>query len=57
MNSIHTKLMVLPDNTVVYSGHDPVTTIGTEPNWNPFLRGWYFPFIVGNQQLQLGQIG
>jgi glyoxylase-like metal-dependent hydrolase (beta-lactamase superfamily II) len=38
MNSIHTKLMVLPDSTIVYPGHGPQTTIGTERNWNPFLR-------------------
>lgn len=39
MNSIHTKLMVLPDNTIVYPGHGPSTTIGTERRGNPFLRG------------------
>ena len=39
MNSIHTKLMILPDKTVVYPGHGPATTIGTEREWNPFLRG------------------
>jgi glyoxylase-like metal-dependent hydrolase (beta-lactamase superfamily II) len=39
MNSIHTKLMILPDNTVVYPGHGPETTIGTERRGNPFLRG------------------
>ena len=39
MDSIHTKLMVLPDTTVVYPGHGPQTTIGTEREWNPFLRG------------------
>ena len=38
MNSIHTKLMVLPDNTIVYPGHGPETTISTERQWNPFLR-------------------
>ncbi|GAH28002.1 unnamed protein product [marine sediment metagenome] len=38
MNSIHTKLMVLPDNTVVYPGHGPETTIGTERRDNPFLH-------------------
>ncbi len=43
MNSIHTKLMVLPDSTVVYPGHGPETTIGNERQWNPFLRG-QFPF-------------
>lgn len=37
MNNIHTKLMVLPDNTVVYPGHGPETTIGAERQWNPFL--------------------
>jgi len=39
MNSIHTKLMILPDNTIVYPGHGPDTTIGTERGGNPFLRG------------------
>ncbi len=38
MKSIHTKLMVLPDDTVVYPGHGPDTTIGTERRGNPFLR-------------------
>lgn len=38
MNSIHTKLMVLPGDTVVYPGHGPETTINTEREWNPFLR-------------------
>lgn len=38
MNSIYTKLMVLPDSTVVYPGHGPETTIGIERQWNPFLR-------------------
>lgn len=39
MNSIHTKLMILPDNTTVYPGHGPETTIGTERRSNPFLHG------------------
>jgi len=39
MNSIYTKLMILPDNTIVYPGHGPETTIGTERRGNPFLRG------------------
>ncbi|MFC1958817.1 MBL fold metallo-hydrolase, partial [Chloroflexota bacterium] len=38
MDSIHTKLMVLPDNTVAYPGHGPHTTIGTERQGNPFLH-------------------
>jgi len=39
MNSIHTKLMVLPDDTIVYPGHGPDTTIGAERHGNPFLHG------------------
>ena len=39
MNSIYTKLMILPDNTIVYPGHGSDTTIGTERRGNPFLRG------------------
>lgn len=35
---IHRKLMVLPDETVVYSGHGPATTIGAEKSGNPFLK-------------------
>ncbi len=38
MESIHAKLMVLPDNTVVYPGHGPKSTIGIERQWNPYLR-------------------
>ncbi len=38
MNSILTKLMILPDDTAVYPGHGPATTIGTERRSNPFLR-------------------
>lgn len=37
--SIHRKLMVLPDDTKVFPGHGPETTIGTERSWNPFLQG------------------
>jgi len=39
MNSIQTKLMVLPDNTAIYPGHGPSTTIGAERRGNPFLHG------------------
>ncbi len=39
MNSIYTKLMTLPDDTVVYPGHGSDTTIGTERRTNPFLSG------------------
>lgn len=39
MDSLQTKLMGLPDDTVVYPGHGPDTTIGTERRGNPFLHG------------------
>ena len=38
MDSIYTKLMTLPDDTIVCPGHGPDTTIGTERRSNPFLR-------------------
>ena len=37
--SIRRKLLVLPDSTVVYTGHGPRTTIGDEREYNPFLIG------------------
>ena len=39
MRSINEKLMTLPDETRVYSGHGPQTTIGDERAHNPFLGG------------------
>lgn len=39
IQSIKTKLLTLPDETVVYSGHGPATTIGVERRTNPFLVG------------------
>jgi hydroxyacylglutathione hydrolase len=38
MDSLRTKLMHLPDETIVYPGHGPATTIGSERRLNPFLR-------------------
>jgi len=37
MKSIREKLLTLPDDTAVYSGHGPATTIGNERRGNPFL--------------------
>ena len=37
MDSIKNKLMTLPDETIVYPGHGPSTTIGEEKRGNPFL--------------------
>jgi hydroxyacylglutathione hydrolase len=38
MDSIQRVLFALPDETVVYSGHGPATTIGDEKQHNPWLR-------------------
>ena len=35
---IQTKLYTLPDDTVIYSGHGPVTKIGHEKRTNPFVK-------------------
>ena len=40
IRSIREKLMVLPDETVVYPGHGPSTTIGDERRGNSFLRDY-----------------
>jgi hydroxyacylglutathione hydrolase len=38
IRSIQQKLLVLPDDLVVYPGHGQITTIGSEREHNPFLR-------------------
>lgn len=38
IDSIHTRLLTLPDETHVIPGHGPATTIGDERRANPFLR-------------------
>ncbi len=38
ISNIKEKLFVLPDETIVYSGHGPVTTIREEKKYNPFLQ-------------------
>lgn len=37
IHSIKTQLFILPDETIVYSGHGPATTVGYEKKHNPFL--------------------
>ena len=39
MASIRDKLMALPDETLVFPGHGPQTTIGRERENNPFVTG------------------
>ena len=38
VKSIKEKLLTLPDDTVVYPGHGPTTTIAQEKRHNPFLQ-------------------
>ena len=39
LRSIHEKFFALPDETVVFPGHGPVTTLGREKQFNYFLQG------------------
>lgn len=39
MESLYTKVLTLPDDTLVLPGHGPTTTIGRERAANPFLQG------------------
>jgi glyoxylase-like metal-dependent hydrolase (beta-lactamase superfamily II) len=36
--SIKTRLYVLPDDTIVYTGHGPITSIGDEKKFNDYVR-------------------
>jgi len=38
IDSIHSRLLVMPDETRVLPGHGPETTIGAERESNPFLQ-------------------
>ena len=38
LKNIQEKVLTLPDETAVYPGHGPQTTIGNEKECNPFLR-------------------
>jgi glyoxylase-like metal-dependent hydrolase (beta-lactamase superfamily II) len=38
ITNIREKLFTLPDETVVYCGHGPATTIGKEKKTNPFFK-------------------
>jgi hydroxyacylglutathione hydrolase len=38
IQSIKEKILVLPEETRVFPGHGPSTTVGAEKKYNPFLR-------------------
>lgn len=39
MNSIRNNIYILPEETVVFPGHGPETTVGFEKKNNPFVKG------------------
>jgi hydroxyacylglutathione hydrolase len=41
MTSIRDQVMTLPEETKLYSGHGPVTTVGEERRFNPFIAPMY----------------
>jgi hydroxyacylglutathione hydrolase len=41
MRSIRTEVLTLPDETALYNGHGPATTVGHERLTNPFVTGVY----------------
>jgi hydroxyacylglutathione hydrolase len=38
LESMRTRILPLSDDTIVYPGHGPVTTMRVERRSNPFLR-------------------
>ncbi len=38
LRSVRTRIFTLPDDTVVYPGHGPATSVSTEKRTNPFFR-------------------
>ncbi|MED6306195.1 MAG: MBL fold metallo-hydrolase [Candidatus Thermoplasmatota archaeon] len=39
MESIRTKILPLPDETIIYPGHGPKTILGEERKHNPYING------------------
>ncbi len=39
LESIRTKILSMPDETILYPGHGPATTVGRERTTNPFITG------------------
>ncbi|MBM2827106.1 MAG: beta-lactamase protein, partial [Dehalococcoidia bacterium] len=38
IRAVKTKLFTLPEETVIYPGHGPPSTIGDEKAYNPFFQ-------------------
>jgi len=38
VENIRRKILTLPKETLIYSGHGPATTVGIEKEFNPFLQ-------------------
>ena len=38
MQSIHSQIFTLPDETIIYCGHGPSTTVGIEKMNNPYVK-------------------
>ena len=38
LENIRTRIFTLPEDTLVFSGHGPVTTVGREKQYNPFFQ-------------------
>lgn len=45
LNSIHSKILVYPDDYIIYPGHMDETTIGEEKMYNPFLNGEFDKYV------------
>ena len=41
MDSIRSKILTLPDDTILYPGHGPETTVAKEKQTNPFLASGF----------------
>jgi glyoxylase-like metal-dependent hydrolase (beta-lactamase superfamily II) len=37
INSINSRVITLPDETVLFTGHGPQSTVGIERQFNPFI--------------------
>jgi glyoxylase-like metal-dependent hydrolase (beta-lactamase superfamily II) len=38
LSSIRLRILTLPDETILWPGHGPETTVGRERRHNPFLQ-------------------